>query len=140
MSKFYETVFETGRVSVAMYESEAEAKSAIGEQHRRAMNGESAGPLGGPAERIAAVYIYDEHPNNFNVEQTMSADVMEKELSSLVKAMKDDNGVVAIDQLTLGVRGLSHPMVDTLEKPFDSRFKMKESKKLDLSFLEGVGA
>ena len=135
---YYETVYETGRMSVACYEDDAEAKSAIEAHHRRALNGEPGGPLGQPAERIAAVYVYDEHPNEYNPDQTLSADVASKEVEALIRATKDKNGVVSIDQLALDVRGLSHPMV-TDGDTFDSFFKMKEKKKLDLGFLDGKG-
>ena len=128
---FYEVVYETGRVSVGEYVDDAEALSAAAEQDRRAREGQQAGPQGGPAERVAKLYKYSSHPNDYNLEQTASADVVEKEVSELVKALKDKNGVVNIDQLALQVRSLSHPMVDK-EHPHDSQFKMKEEKVLTL--------
>lgn len=131
---FYEIVYETGRVSVAYYEDEDEAKSAISAHHQRALDGQPGGPIGAPAERIAAVYAYDKHPNEYNAEQTMSGDVATKEVTSLVKALADDNGVVAIDRLAMEVRNLTHPMNPTA-KGFESQFKMKESSKLTLGFL-----
>lgn len=133
---FYETVYETGRMSVACYEDDEEAKRAIGEHHGRAVSGQPGGPLGQPAERIAAVYVYDRHPNEYNPDQTMSGDVAEKEVGALIKKMKDENGVVSIDHLTLAVRDLTHPMT-TGRAGFDSFYKAKETKKLDLSFLAG---
>lgn len=133
---FYEITYETGRVSVAEYESDAEAERALSEHHARAVGGLSGGPLGQPAERIAAVRVYDKHPNEFNPEQTMSGDVVAKEMDAIIKASADENGVVSIDQLALGVRGLSHPMIDERENAFDSMFKMKEKKSLSLSFLD----
>lgn len=132
---FYEIVYETGRMSVASYESDEEAMLAIGEQHRRAMNGEAAGPIGGPAERIAAVYVYDKHPDDYNADQTMSADVFKKELAARVDAVKDENDVVSIDQFVFEVRGIAHPMVDEIDKPFASRYRAKEARQLDLSKL-----
>jgi hypothetical protein len=135
---FYEVCFETGRTSIAFYEDDAEAERALSEQHRRAIHGEPDGPLGGPAERVAKVYVYDRHPNDYNVEQTMSAEVMEKELSALVKKMKDENNIVPIDLLAMEVRAISHPMVEAREAGFGSIFKMKENKALDMAFLEGV--
>jgi hypothetical protein len=122
-------------MSVAEYADDAEAMSAIGEQHRRAMNGEAAGPIGGPAERIAAVYVYDEHPDNYNADQTMSADVFKKELLARVDAVKDKNDVVSVDQFVFEVRGIAHPMVDEMKKPFDSRYRAKATKELDISKL-----
>jgi len=122
---FYEVVFETGRVSVAEYADDAEALEGCGEHDKRAREGGQSGPQGGPAERIAKLYKYDRHPNDYNAEQTASADVVTKEVAELVKVMKDSNGVVNIDQLALAVRSLSHPMADK-EHPHDSMFKMEE--------------
>lgn len=135
---FYETVYETGRVSVAYYGDEAEAQSALAEQHRRAKAGEAGGPLGVPAERIAAVYVYDRHPDDYNPGQTMSADVAKSEVDALITAATNEDGVVSLDQLALAVRGLAHPMVEGKESSFDSSFKMKEKKKLALAFLESA--
>lgn len=132
---FYETVYETGRMSVACYEDDDEAKAAIAEHHRRAVTGQPGGPLGAPAERIAAVYVYDKHPNEYNADQTLSADVAEKEVKELIAASKDENGVITTDQLAIAVRGLSHPMTEV--DGFNSRFRMKETKKLNMNFLEG---
>lgn len=136
---FYELTYETGRVSVACYENDAEAKDAIGAHHARALKGEPGGPIGAPAERVAKVRVYDKHPNEFNPDQTMSADVLKSELEALVVAGEDDNGVVSVDRLAMEVRGLSHPMVNTREAAFDSMFKMKEKKELSLDFLNAEG-
>lgn len=132
---FYEIVYETGNVSVAEYADDAEALKAAGAHDKRAREGGQAGPQGGPAERVAKLYVYTQHPNDFNLEQTASADVVTKEVDSLVKAMKDKNGVVSIDQLALQVRGLSHPMTNK-EHPHDSQFKMKEDRILALEGAE----
>jgi len=128
---FYEIVYETGNVSVAEYADDAEALEGAGAQDKKAREGGQAGPQGGPAERVAKIYKYAEHPDNYNTEQTASADVLQKEVSELIKALADKNGVVSIDQLTLEVRGLTHPMT-TKESPFDSQFKMKEDAVLTL--------
>ena len=129
---FYEIVFETGRSSVAQYDSDEEAFSAAGEQDKRAREGQQAGPQGGPAERVAKLYKYDRHPNDYNVEQTMSADVAKSEIDTLITALTDANGVVAVDQLAAEVRGLSHPMVTAKESAHDSNFKMQEATVLTL--------
>ena len=145
---FYEITYETGRVSVAEYATEDEAKSALAEQHRRATNGEPGGPVathpaglaGEPnwaAERIAKVRVYDKHPNEYNPDQTMSAEVLKKALDDMIDSGKDENGVVALDQFVLAVRGLSHPMQGR-EHSFDSVFRMEEKKELNLAFLGGV--
>jgi hypothetical protein len=137
---FCEIVYETGRSSIACYEDEAEAKEAIKNHHDRAVKGESGGPLGVPAERIKTVYVYDEHPNDFNPDQTISAEVAASELANAVDLLKDKNGIVSIDQLAVEIRGMSHPMVVKKEGAFDSNFRMKENKKLDLAFLGKDGA
>lgn len=134
---FYEIVYETGRMSVAQYDSDDEAKEAIAAHHARAVKGEAGGPVGAPAERIKDVFVYNQHPDNYNMAQTASKDVLKKELENLVDTFADDNGVVAIDRLAMEVRGLSHPMANN-RGTFDSFYRAKESKKLNMSFLEGV--
>lgn len=133
---FYEIVYETGRMSVAEYADDEEAKSAIGAHDARARAGDVGGPVGQPAERIANVYVYDKHPDDFG--KTVSADVAKKELDAVLKAVADENGVVDMEELAYAVRSAGHPMVDSLSKPFESRYRAKESKQLDLSFL-GAG-
>lgn len=131
---FYEITYETGRCSVAQYDSDDEAKSALAEHHKRATEGTAGGPLGQPAERIKVVRVYKKHPNEFNPEQTMSADVLKSELGALVDAMADDNGVVNVASLAVEVRALTHPMA-AKETSFDSEFRMAEDKVLKLDFL-----
>ena len=133
---FYEITYETGRSSVASYESEQECQDAIKAHHDRAVQGLPGGPVGAPAERIARVREFDKHPNDLNPDQTMGADVLEKEVSALVKGLSDDNGVVDISRLAVEVRALSHPMVTHKETSFDSNFVMKPKKELALDFLE----
>ena len=133
---FYEITYETGRASVACYEDDAEALSATGEQHRRALSGEPGGPLGVPAERIAKVRVYSKHPNEYNPEGTMSAEVVGKEVQGLVKALADENGVVSLFVLSQAVHNLAHPMAKK-EGPFDSNFRMEEDRELALPFAEG---
>jgi len=134
---FYEITYETGRSSVARYADEAEAQSAIKAHHDRAVQGLPGGPVGAPAERVVKVREFDKHPNDLNPDQTMGADVLNKELSSLVKGLSDDNGVVDISRLAVEVRALSHPMVTHKETSFDSNFVMKPKQELSLTFLEG---
>lgn len=136
---FYEIAYETGRRSVAEYASDAEAHAAVAEQDRRAREGVTAGPQGGAAERVSKIYKYKYHPNEYNPEQTASSDVVEKEVSALLKALADKNGVVNIDQLAVQVRGLSHPMV-TPEHAHDSQFKMQEDAAFTLDELATAAA
>ncbi len=130
---FYEVAYETGRVSVAFYEDDDEAQRALGEQQARAVAGLPGGPIGQPAERIAKVRVYKKHPNEYNPEQTMSADVASKEMAALAKALADENGVVSVDQLALAVRELSHPMNNERAEGFGSIFKMKEDRELEVT-------
>ena len=144
---FYEITYETGRSSIASYADDAEAESAVAAHHARAMNGLPGGPVAGhptgqegnpnwSAERIAKVRVYDKHPDDLNPDQTLSVEVAEKQLSMLIKGLADENGVVNVARLSAEVRGLTHPMVTVKESPFDSNFRMKEKKELDMAFLE----
>lgn len=136
---YYEISYEPGTTSVAYYEDDEEMKRALGEHHRRAVNGEPGGPVGAPAERVAAVREYDVHPNEFNPTNTMSADVAKKEIGAMIDAAgKSNDGVIPIDQLAIKVRELTHPMVDEKAHPHDSMFKMKETKVVPVEFLESV--
>ena len=132
---FYEITYETGRSSIANYESDDEAKSAIGEQHHRALHGQQAGPIGGPAERVKKIRKYKTHPNEYNPSQGMGADVAKKEVEALIDALAED-GVISVDQLAMQVRALSHPMVTDKEDTFDSNYLMAEDGELDIAFLE----
>lgn len=134
---FYEVLFETGAMSILNAETDEEAMGFVAEQDRRARAGEPGGPIGQPAERIAKVYKYDKHPDDYNTEMTASADVLKEEVTALIDGLKDENGVVAIDDLSNGVRAIAHPMKSERTEPFESMFKMEHTGELDLSSLEG---
>ena len=135
---FYELTFEPGTSSVAFYDSEDEMKAAVAAHHQRALKGEPGGPIGQPAERVVAVRQYDEHPNDYNLADTLSADVAKSEVDALIKAGAASNdGVIPMGQLAVEVRRLTDPMVVAKENAFDSNFKMKEKANLKLDFLEG---
>ena len=135
---FYELTFEPGTSAVAFYDSEDEMKSAVAAHHQRAVKGEPGGPIGQPAERVVAVRQYEEHPNDYNLADTLSADVAAKEVETLIKsAGASNNGVIPVGQLAVEVRRLTDPMVVAKENTFDSNFKMKEKANLKLDFLEG---
>ena len=147
---FYEITFETGRSSIAEYADDREAELAVAAHHARAVNGQPGGPVEGhpageegspnwSAERISRVRMYDKHPDDLNPDQTLSVEVAEKQLSMLIKGLADENGVVNVGRLSAEVRGLTHPMVTVKESPFDSNFRMKEKKELDMAFLDGAG-
>lgn len=139
---FYEVVYETGRNSVMCCADDDELLRGVREQHRRAKAGErglASADDSPPAERIVDVLVYDKHPNDLNPDQTMSADVLEKEFKALVKDLADDNGVVKVDTLAVGVRNLTHPLVDDAGSQ-DSIFKMKEERKLNKTEWDGDGS
>ena len=126
---FVEIIYETGTKSVAQYKDEDEMMSALKAHHDRAKKGErglSSEPNSHPAERIAKVLVYNKHPSELNPEQTMSADVMSKELTNIVKNVTDA-GAVALPDVVAAVRELSNPVVEDAG-PQESMFKMKEEK------------
>lgn len=128
---FYEVIYETGRQSVGQYENDEEALAATGAHHDRAVNGLPGGPVGAPAERVKRILKYDKHPGDWNPTNTLSKDVLMKELDELATAMADENGVVHVGQFAMEVRNLTHPMVQP-EGSFDSQYKMKEAAELKL--------
>lgn len=134
---YYEIVYETGEMSVANYDNEAQALSALAEQQRRAVNGLEAGPQGGPANRIARVFEYAAHPGSLNEDGGLSADVLNSELKDLVKEYTDKNGVVNVLVFAEAVAGLVHPMTAGEVSPHDSKFKMTEARELDLTEMKG---
>lgn len=134
---FYETIFENGRSSIAFAKNDEEFLRGAGEQHRRAKSGETGGPTGHPAERIVGAYVYDEHPNNFNAADALTADELKKEIPNLIKALEDPNGVVPVGRLASEVRALSHPMLRE-SAPHDSNFKMPESKQIKAADIEAA--
>ena len=128
---WYEVVYETGNMSVGNYADDEEAKAAIGEQDKRAREGGQAGPQGGPAERVVKIYKYSKPPNDYNPDQTATADVLKSEVGALVDGLADANGVVNIAELSMQIQALSHPM-QAKENPFDSQFKMEHESELTL--------
>jgi hypothetical protein len=131
---WYEIQYETGNMSVAEYADDAEAQAALKAHHDRAVKGEQGGPEGTnwPAERIAKVYVYEsKHPDEYNPEQTMTADVAAKETAAAAKGLADTNGVLNVQDLAAAVAGLSHPFVVS-RQPFESSYKMKADRELAL--------
>lgn len=123
---YYEIDYETGRTSVAFYEDDDEAKSAVNAHNNRAVDGKAGGPTGAPAERVKTVRKYKSHPDNYNTDQTATVDVATKELAAILKVAADENGVVNLAEVAMMVQGLSHPMVTERKGPGDSIYKMKE--------------
>lgn len=127
---FYEIIYENGEVSVASYDSDEEALRAVTEQHNRAKSGQKNGPQEAPASRVVKVLAYNTHPGAYNPDGTLSADEVQAALKDMLKGVD----VVNLAQLGVAITNLAHPMQDA-ESPHDSRFRMKESKELDLAEL-----
>lgn len=128
---YAEFIFETGRHSVGFYEDEAEVLAAAKAANDRAKNGlpqlanhnDSA-----PAERIARIELYNNHPGDYGSDQLLTTSVAKKQIEDLLGAM-EENGKVEVDQLALQVRNLSSPHI-AKEHPHDSQYKQKADKVL----------
>ena len=103
-----------------------DALSAIEEQHNRAKTGGKNGPQGGPASRIARVFVYATHPGDYGTEGGLATDEVKSSLNDMLKGVD----VVDVQQLAQSVSALNHPMV-TPASPHDSRFKMESERELD---------
>lgn len=138
---FYEVIYETGSKSVAFADSDEEMARGLAAQETRARSGLPGGPTGHPAERIADVLVYDKHPNELNPAQTVSAEVAKKIVADSLKKVEDENGVVALHDLTQDILTAANPSVDGEDaRPLESMYKMKESRKLDRSQWQGSEA
>ena len=128
---YAEIIYETGNKSVACYEDEAELLSAVKAHHERAKTGQPAlsSVPGVPAERILKVEIYDKHPNDLNLDQTLSAEVAKAEIDKWLKD-KSEEGVVSVTDLTLFTRDLSSPLT-AVNEPHKSMYKMESVKTLE---------
>lgn len=122
---FYEVIYETGSHSIVSAESDEEALSGIKEHHKRAVEGRVGGPAGNPAERVVRILKYDRHPADFGEEQTVSKEVLEKELKELLKQSDD---VVHVPEVAAALRDISNPLVES--GPHDSNYKMQEAEEL----------
>lgn len=135
--KFAEVIYETGAKSIVSYNDEDTLVGAIAEQHRRALNGEDAGPqLGRPAERVSRVLLYDEHPANFNEASTVSTEA----LSALVNK-KAVGGLVSKVELEEALTKAVSPLVDQGSESgtarHDSLYKMPEVSELSPKLWDG---
>jgi hypothetical protein len=133
---FYEIIYETGSKSVAFAETDEEMSRGLTDHHNRAKSGFPGGPPNPdgrfiPAERIAAVEVYDRHPAEYGAEQASSKDVMLKTTQELIEKLADENGIVHTHQLTQAL--IEN---DTAIKPLDqqerleSQFKMQSVRSL----------
>lgn len=135
--KYAEVIYETGAKSIVSYNNEDVLVGAISEQHRRALNGEDAGPQEGrPAERVSRVLLYDEHPANYNEAVTITTEA----LSALVDK-KAVGGLVSKVELEEALAVAVSPLVSEGSKSptarHDSLYKMPETGELDPALWAG---
>lgn len=126
---YAEVIFETGTRTVACYDSEEEMLDAVRAQHDRAVTGKTGGPTGAAAERVKRIEIYDKHPNDLNVEETISTDVAKKELTGIMERL-DQGGSLSLTDLAAGIRELSSPLVVDADT-HESQFRMPPVKVLE---------
>lgn len=140
---FYEIIYETGNHSLASYDSDDEAMRAVSEHHRRATSGERAqesNPQMGPAERIAKVLKYKEHPATLNESQAVDAVEVKKAVNDAIERLTVGN-LVSIPELESAVREITSPLVES--PPHESNYKMEDNGQLDPNSwdntLRGIG-
>jgi hypothetical protein len=150
---FYEIIYESGEHSIAFYENDDEAQSAIGAHVGRAKAGEPGSPQSTArtdltpeespipvsqqrwaAQRVAKVLVYDEHPADYAEQASnISAEVAQKTAADCINEVKDTNGVVNIQQLAAALLETTAPrMLDDETGAHESNYKMKETKELKL--------
>ncbi len=117
---FFEVVYETGASSVAEYDDENEAISAVKAHHERAIKGEAGGPTGHSAERVVKVLMYKTHPNEFNPSGNVTAAEVQK---------LEIGDTVNVEELAAEIRNLANPFDDEAG-PHDSKFKAPSIKEL----------
>jgi hypothetical protein len=123
---FYEIIYETGNNSIASYENDEEAMSAVKAHHERAKQGQAAqasNPEMGPAERIARVLKYDEHPATYMESQAVKAG----EVQAVVNAAAVGD-LVSVPEIAAAVRDITSPVVSG--DAHDSNYKMPEVDEL----------
>lgn len=147
---FYEIVYEPGTKSVAFYEDDEEAMSALSAHYARATSGEPATPSESgthpspdaptgigtwAAERPVKVFVYNEHPADFGV--TVDDAQARALLDEALTATESAEGQVDVAQLAANVRNLGSPLAEN-PGPQDSQYKAPEERELDLSSLGGA--
>lgn len=142
---YYEVIYETGNYSVAFYDSDEEAISALSAHHTRAKEGESATPASTPrsdlgpadmaaipgrqewpAERIKRVLVYEQHPANFGQGNLTDAD----SLNAAIKEATTPDGI-EVGKVAAGVRASASPVVVDKTSRHDTNYKMKEARELE---------
>ena len=132
---FYEVVYETGEHSVAQYDSDEEAQSALATQHERATQGQPGGPDGTqwPAIRIKRVLVYPFHPTDFGAGQEVPSATLLERVQQAIKDNEKD-GTVQVHVVAAAVRDLSSPVVSTKPGPFESSYKAPVERELEVTW------
>lgn len=130
---YYEVIYEDGFHSVANYDSDEQALSALGAHHERATKGELA-YAGGDSQtpkavRVVKVFVYDVHPDTYNEEQMLTDD----ELLKMVKEFSKDHPVVFVPEFIGELRSAIHPQKES--GAHESNYKMPEARELELTWL-----
>jgi hypothetical protein len=131
---YYEVIYENGEVAVLSGDSDKQVLSGLEEHHKRALEGQPAGPAGGAASRVKRVLAYEDHPGDYRASGQVDAKDVKKEVDSLVAALTDPAGQVNVLALAEYVKTLVHPM-NAIEHAHDSRFKAAEDHEVELTFL-----
>lgn len=127
---FYEIIYETGENSIAFYDEDAEAVSAVKAHHDRALAGEkfqTRSPQdtpAGPAIRIKRVFKYDRHPADLT-----EAGIIDTSTATAVIEKVAQGDLVSVHELTAAIRDELDPMVESA--PHESNYKMTEVAELD---------
>ena len=121
-------------MSVMEVADKDEAMSFAAEHTRRAKSGERSlanEPSSPPAVRVVKLLFYDQHPNDYNLADSLTVDELKTSLPNLVEDLSDDNGVVSVGTLASEVRALSHPMIRGVGA-HDSKFLMAENEDMTI--------
>jgi len=124
---YYEVIYETGAHSIAQYDDDEQALAALKAHHERAKNGQPA--LAGsdvPAERIARVLVYEQHPSDYNPNQQVPL----SDLTSTLESLSDTDGLVNVPEAAAAVRNTTSPFV-AQENRHDSTYAMPSARELE---------
>lgn len=127
---YVEIIFETGNKSVAFYDTEEEAVSALEAHHARAKNGESGGPTGHPAERIKKALMYDEHPADLNASGLLPVEAVREAFDEAVEK-HSMGGQVSNMEIAAAVRATSDSHVAAEDRhKHESQYKAEATGEL----------
>lgn len=136
---FYEVIYETGNHSIASYEDDEEANQALTAHNDRAKSGQPGTPESTarpdvpdqstqtwPAERIARVLVYNDHPATYNESQAVDPNVLQQ----AAEANTNPDGTVNAMQAAASIREATSPFVPQ-EGPHDSSYAMQADHELN---------